>query len=150
MTSLSWCMTLHSWCRWAPVCLIRDRWHLSAMPGKISRSSPFKHRPEGGNTQFVINYGPDINPVQTSVFNSSMIGLFLDFLTQFLTFLLIWKKQILLFFGSQAKLRKLRICEIFLDKIKIPRTDTAKFLGVVIDENLTWKNQINYIFITID
>ena len=55
------------------------------------------------------------------------------------------KKTNFVIFSSQAKLRKLRICEIFLDEIKIPRTDTAKFVGVVIDENLTWKNHINYI-----
>ena len=36
-------------------------------------------------------------------------------------------------------------CEIFLDNIKILRTEKAKFLGVMIDENLSWKNHITYI-----
>ena len=34
---------------------------------------------------------------------------------------------------------------IYLDNIKIMRSKTAKFVGVVIDENLSWKNHINYI-----
>ena len=54
------------------------------------------------------------------------------------------KKTNFVIFSSEAKL-KLRICEIFLDKMKIPRTDVAKVLEVVIDENLTWKNHINWI-----
>ena len=29
--------------------------------------------------------------------------------------------------------------------MKISRTETAKFLGVVMDENLSWKQHINYI-----
>ena len=37
------------------------------------------------------------------------------------------------------------IFNIILDKTKISRTETAKFLGVVIDENLSWKHHINYI-----
>ena len=48
-------------------------------------------------------------------------------------------------FGSPSKIRKLRKREIFLDNINITRTNTAKFLGVIIDETLSWKNHINYI-----
>ena len=55
------------------------------------------------------------------------------------------KKTNFVLFGSNQKTRKLQNVEIFLDNIKITRTETAKFLGVVIDENLTWKNHINYI-----
>ena len=46
---------------------------------------------------------------------------------------------------NRAKIRKLTTCEIFLDNIKISRTKTAKFLGVVIDENLSWASHIDYI-----
>ena len=55
------------------------------------------------------------------------------------------KRTNFVLFGSKQKTRKLQNVEIFLDNIKITRTETAKFLGVVIDENLTWKNHINYI-----
>jgi hypothetical protein len=55
------------------------------------------------------------------------------------------KKTNFVIFGSQAKIKKVKKCEIFLDNIKLLRTETAKFLGVVIDENLSWKNHIYYI-----
>ena len=55
------------------------------------------------------------------------------------------KKTNFVMFGSPSKIRKLRKCEIFLDNINISRTNTAKFLGVIIDETLSWKNHINYI-----
>ena len=55
------------------------------------------------------------------------------------------KKKNFVMFGSPSKIRKLRKCEIFLDNISISRTNTAKFLGVIIDETLSWKNNINYI-----
>ena len=48
-------------------------------------------------------------------------------------------------FGNSVKLKKLKKFDIILDKTKISRTETAKFLGVVIDENLSWKDHINYI-----
>ena len=48
-------------------------------------------------------------------------------------FLLIWKKKQI---GNSVKLKKLETFEIILNKTKISRTETAKFLGVVIDENL--------------
>jgi hypothetical protein len=34
---------------------------------------------------------------------------------------------------------------VSLNNIKISKTDTAKFLGVIIDKNLSWKDHINYI-----
>ena len=55
------------------------------------------------------------------------------------------KKTNFVIFGNPAKLRKITNCEIFLDHIKISRTETAKFLGVVIDENLSWASHIDYI-----
>jgi hypothetical protein len=54
------------------------------------------------------------------------------------------KKTNFLFFGNKVKLKKLKNCEIFLNSIKIDRTDSAKFLGVIIDESLSWKQHINY------
>ena len=41
--------------------------------------------------------------------------------------------------------KKYQNCDIYLDNIKISWSKTAKFLGVIIDENLSWKNHINYI-----
>ena len=55
------------------------------------------------------------------------------------------KKTNFVMFGSPSKIRKLRKCEIFLENINISRTNTAKFLGVIIDETLSWKNHINNI-----
>ena len=49
------------------------------------------------------------------------------------------KKTNFVMFGSPSKIRKLGKGKIFLDNINITRTDTAKFLGVIIDETLTWK-----------
>ena len=37
------------------------------------------------------------------------------------------------------------ILNIFIDGHKIDETDHTKFLGVVIDSKLTWKNHISYI-----
>ena len=56
-----------------------------------------------------------------------------------------FKKTNFVIFGNPAKLRKIPNCEIFLDNIKISRTETAKFLGVVIDENLSWASHKDYI-----
>ena len=55
------------------------------------------------------------------------------------------KKTNFVIFGNSVKLKKLKKFEIILNKTKISRTETAKFLGVVIDENLSWKHHINYI-----
>ena len=33
--------------------------------------------------------------------------------------------------------------DVILDNTKLDRVTKAKFLGVIIDENLTWKNHIN-------
>ena len=43
------------------------------------------------------------------------------------------------------KLKISKKCEIFLDNVEINRTEEAKFLGVIIDENLSWKSHITYI-----
>ena len=55
------------------------------------------------------------------------------------------KKTNFIIFGYRAKIKEIKNCEILLDNMKISRTETAKFLGVVIDENLSWKQHINYI-----
>jgi hypothetical protein len=55
------------------------------------------------------------------------------------------KKTNFVIFGSSGRTKKIDKCEIFLDNIKILRTEKAKFLGVIIDENLSWKNHITYI-----
>ena len=55
------------------------------------------------------------------------------------------KKTNFVIFGFYGRTRKIDKCEIFLDNIKILRTEKAKFLGVIIDENLSWKNHITYI-----
>ena len=48
-------------------------------------------------------------------------------------------------FGNQAKLKNITNCKIFMENIEIVQTNTAKFLGVSIDSNLTWKNHIDSI-----
>jgi hypothetical protein len=55
------------------------------------------------------------------------------------------KKTNFVIFGNQAKLKKVKKCEIILDNIKISMADTAKFLGVVIDKNLSWTCHIHYV-----
>ena len=65
---LSWCCMLVPPTFLMPLSAVvptSNRWNLSAMPGKISRSQSIQ-APEDGNTQFVIDSGPDIKPVQTS------------------------------------------------------------------------------------
>ena len=59
-------------------------------------------------------------------------------------FRLTWKSKFAIF-GSSGRTKKTDKCEIFLDNIKILKTENAKFLGVIIDENLSWKNPITYI-----
>ena len=39
--------------------------------------------------------------------------------------------------------------DIILDDVKLARVNNTKFLGVIIDENLTWKNHIDGISKTI-
>ena len=48
-------------------------------------------------------------------------------------------------FGNSVKLKKLINFEIFLDRTEFSKTETAKFLGVVIDENFSWEHINNYI-----
>jgi hypothetical protein len=55
------------------------------------------------------------------------------------------KKTNFIIFGNRKKINKIKNFEILLDNMKISRTETAKFLGTVIDENLSWKQHINYI-----
>ena len=55
------------------------------------------------------------------------------------------KKTNFVVFGSSGRTRKNDKCELFLDNIKILRTEKAKFLGVIIHDNLSWKNHITYI-----
>ena len=54
------------------------------------------------------------------------------------------KKTNFVIFGSSGRAKKIDKCEIFLDNIKILRTEKAKFIGII-DENLSWKNHITYI-----
>ena len=49
------------------------------------------------------------------------------------------------FIMFNIKIKEIKNCEILLENMKISRTETAKFLGVVMDENLSWKQHINYI-----
>ena len=55
------------------------------------------------------------------------------------------KKTNFVMFGNQAKLKNITNCKIFMENIEIVQTNTAKFLGVSIDSNLTWKNHIDSI-----
>ena len=55
------------------------------------------------------------------------------------------KKTNFVIFGSPAKTKSVNKCEILLDNVNINRTNEAKFLGVIIDEHLSWKSHITYI-----
>ena len=55
------------------------------------------------------------------------------------------KKTNFVIFGSPAKTKSVKKCEILLDNVNINRIDEAKFLGVIIDEHLSWKSHITYI-----
>ena len=55
------------------------------------------------------------------------------------------KKTNFVLFGSQAKLKNVTNCKIFFKNMEIVQTNTAKFLGVLIDSTLSWKSHIEYI-----
>ena len=55
------------------------------------------------------------------------------------------KKTNFVIFGSPAETKSVKKCEILLDNVNINRTDEATFLGVIIDEHLSWKSHITYI-----
>jgi hypothetical protein len=55
------------------------------------------------------------------------------------------KKTNFVIFGTQAKIKYISKCKIFMENIEIVQTNTAKFLGVLIDSNLSWKCHIDYI-----
>ena len=52
------------------------------------------------------------------------------------------KKTNFVLFGNQAMLKNVTNqtrCKLFMGNIEIGQTNTAKFLGIIIDSNLTWK-----------
>ena len=51
-------------------------------------------------------------------------------------------------FQSKERTTKHKL-EVVLDNVSLERVNSTKFLGVIIDENLTWKNQIDAISNTI-
>ena len=56
------------------------------------------------------------------------------------------KKTNYVLFGNQAKLKNITNCKIVMENIEIVQTkltNTARFLGVSIDSNLTWKDHID-------
>ena len=56
------------------------------------------------------------------------------------------KKTNFVIFGTQAKIKNIgNQCKIYLENVEIVQTNVAKFLGVLIDNNLSWKNHIEYI-----
>ena len=47
---------------------------------------------------------------------------------------------------AQAKIKNIgNQCKIYLANVEIAQTNIAKFLGVLIDNNLSWKNHIEHI-----
>ena len=52
-------------------------------------------------------------------------------------------KTNLMFIGTQHQLNNISDCNIFLDGCKLTRVQDAKFLGITLDENLTWRSHIN-------
>jgi hypothetical protein len=56
------------------------------------------------------------------------------------------KKTNLMFFGTRFQTNKLKDAPgIYLDGCKLTRVHSAKFLGITIDENLSWKCQIEQV-----
>ena len=56
------------------------------------------------------------------------------------------KKTNFVLFGNQAMLKNVTNqtrCKLFMGNIEIGQTNTAKFLGIIIDSNLTWKPHID-------
>ena len=56
------------------------------------------------------------------------------------------KKTNFVLFGNQAMLKNVTSqtrCKLFMGNIEIGQTNTAKFLGIIIDSNLTWKPHID-------
>ena len=50
--------------------------------------------------------------------------------------------------NTKERIRKQKI-DIMLDNVSLERVNSTKFLNVIIDENLTWKNHTGAIFKTI-
>ena len=55
------------------------------------------------------------------------------------------KKTGYIVFGTPGKIKKLTDCSIYLDGVEIERKFESKFLGIIIDDKLTWKSHIKYI-----
>ena len=54
------------------------------------------------------------------------------------------KKTNLMFLGTRFQTKNIRDdCNVYLDGCRLTRVTEAKFLGITIDENLTWKRQID-------
>ena len=55
------------------------------------------------------------------------------------------KKTNFVIFGNTSKTKNLDKYKIFLDSTVIERKTCAKFLGVIVDDKLTWNNHIECI-----
>ena len=55
------------------------------------------------------------------------------------------KKTNFVIFGNASKLKNLDNYEIVLDSTVIERKTCAKFLGIIVDDKLTWNNHIECI-----
>ena len=55
------------------------------------------------------------------------------------------KKTSYIVFGTPGKIKKHTDCSIYLDGVEIERKFESKFLGIIIDDTLTWKSHIKYI-----
>jgi hypothetical protein len=53
------------------------------------------------------------------------------------------KKTNLMFLGTRFKIKNTIVNEVYLDKCKLTRVHEAKFLGITIDEHLTWKKHVS-------
>ena len=48
-----------------------------------------------------------------------------------------------MFLGTRFQTKNIDRFDIYLDGCKLSRVEEAKFLGITIDENLSWKKQID-------
>ena len=59
------------------------------------------------------------------------------------------RKCEVMFIGTQQRLKRLQDiivdCHIYIDHNEIKRVESCKYLGVIIDQNMLWKNQVDHV-----
>ena len=85
--------------------------------------------------------GKDMHELETTV--NSELAQVQEWLTLNQLTLNIYKKNFIIFKSHKKRLR--RDLRLTLNGTVLQRVEDSKFLGIVIDQHLTWKNHIDYI-----